>query len=132
MLATTSDGLLTLQYGPAYISGVRKQLDAELVAAGRSVEEFPVAAYHSVNIGDDPEACLDEACRFFDEYYGAGMFDRDAARSICAVGTPEACADQLVALAAEGVTHIALRMASWSQHEQLELLLEKVLPRLAA
>ncbi len=131
-VATKSDGLLTLQYGPSYISNVRKQLDAELETAGRSVEGFPVAAYHSVNIGDDPETCLDEACRFFDEYYGPGMFDRDAARSICAVGPPEACAEQLVALAAEGVTHIALRMASWRQREQLELALDKVLPAFAA
>ena len=43
-----------------------------------------------------------------------------------------AAALKLPSVFMQGVTHIALRMASWSQHEQLELLLEKVLPRLAA
>jgi alkanesulfonate monooxygenase SsuD/methylene tetrahydromethanopterin reductase-like flavin-dependent oxidoreductase (luciferase family) len=129
-VATKSDGLLTLQYGAGYISGIRKQLDPELRTAGREPGDFPVAAYHSINVGDDAERCLDEAQRFFDQYYGQGMFDRTAARSITAIGTPEECVEQLRALSAEGVTHIALRLASWRQREQLDLVLEKVLPAL--
>ena len=131
-VAAKADGLLTLQYFPGYIAGIRAQLGAELRAVGRPAEDFPVAAYHSINIGDDAERCLDEAQRFFDEYYGPGMFDRDAARSITAVGTPGECAEQLRTLVAEGVTHIALRVASWRQREQLDLVLEKVLPMLSA
>ncbi len=59
------------------------------------------------------------------------MFDRDTARSITAIGPPEECAEQLRTLVAEGVTHVALRIASWRQREQLDLVLEKVLPMLA-
>jgi alkanesulfonate monooxygenase SsuD/methylene tetrahydromethanopterin reductase-like flavin-dependent oxidoreductase (luciferase family) len=108
----------------------RRQLAEHLTAAGHDPAAFPIAAYHSINIGPDPEACLDEAQRFFDNYYGEGMFDRDAAAAMTAVGSPEQCANQLREVIAEGATHVALRMASWSQRQQLELLTDKVLPLL--
>jgi len=40
--------------------------------------------------------------------------------------------DQLRAVRDEGVTHIALRLASWRQREQLDLLTGKVLPAFLA
>ena len=49
-------------------------------------DAFPVAAYHSINVGSDREACLDETQRFFDYYYGDGVFGREAAASMAAVG----------------------------------------------
>ena len=49
-----------------------------------------------------------------------------------ATGTVEECADQLRALRDEGVNHVALRLASWRQHEQLDLLIGKVLPAFLA
>ena len=48
-----------------------------------------------------------------------------------AVGSPEQCAEQLRAVIEEGATHVALRLASWRQREQLDLLIGKVLPALA-
>jgi alkanesulfonate monooxygenase SsuD/methylene tetrahydromethanopterin reductase-like flavin-dependent oxidoreductase (luciferase family) len=130
-VATKSDGLLTVRARPGYIADTRRQLDEQLVAADRDPGTFPVAAYHSINIGPDPEACLDEARRFFDNYYGAGMFDRDGAAAMTAVGSPEQCAQQLRAVIDEGATHVALRLASWNQQAQFDLLIGKVLPAIA-
>jgi alkanesulfonate monooxygenase SsuD/methylene tetrahydromethanopterin reductase-like flavin-dependent oxidoreductase (luciferase family) len=48
------------------------------------------------------------------------------------VGTAEECVEQLRAVRDEGATHIALRLASWRQQEQLDLLVEKVLPAFLA
>jgi alkanesulfonate monooxygenase SsuD/methylene tetrahydromethanopterin reductase-like flavin-dependent oxidoreductase (luciferase family) len=131
-VATKSDGLLTVRLRPGYIAGVRAQLDDHLVGAGRDPGTFPVAAYHSVNIGPDAEACLDEAQRFFDHYYGEGVFDRDGAAAMTAVGSPEQCVEHLQEVIAEGSTHVCLRIASWDQRQQLELLIDKVLPALRA
>ena len=130
-VATKSDGLLTVRARPGYIADTRRQLDEQLVAAGRDPGAFPVAAYHSINIGPDPEACLDEARRFFDNYYGPGMFDRDGAAAMTAVGSPEQCAQQLRAVIDEGATHVGLRLASWNQQGQFDLLVDKVLPAMA-
>jgi len=130
-VATKSDGLLTVRARPGYITATRTQLDEQLHAVGRDPAEFPVAAYHSVNIGPDREACLDEAHRFFASYYGPEMFDREGAASITAVGSPEECVEQLQEVLAEGVTHLAVRLASWDQQRQFDLLVDKVLPALA-
>ena len=130
-VATKSDGLLTVRARPGYIADTRRQLDEQLVAAGRDPGAFPVAAYHSINIGPDPEACLDEAQRFFDNYYGPGMFDRDGAAAMTAVGSPEQCAQQLRAVIDEGATHVGLRLASWNQQGQFDLLIDKVLPAMS-
>jgi len=130
-VATKSDGLLTVRARPGYIADTRRQLDEQLVAAGRDPGAFPVAAYHSINIGPDPEACLDEARRFFDNYYGPGMFDRDGAAAMTAVGSPEQCAQQLRAVIDEGATHVGLRLASWNQQGQFDLLIDKVLPAMS-
>lgn len=129
-VAAKADGLLTVRGRPGYIAAIRGQLDEQLAAAGRNPASFPVAAYHSINIGPDRETCLDEARRFFDHYYGAGMFDREGAAAMTAFGPPEECAEQLRTVIGEGVTHLALRIASWRQQEQFELLTSKVLPAL--
>jgi len=131
-IATRSDGLLTVRTAPGYIAALRDRLAPELANAGKDPAQFPIAAYHSINIGPDREECLDEAQRFFDLYYGEGMFDRTGAAAITAAGPVEECVEQLRAVQAEGVTHLALRIASWRQREQLELVIDKVLPALAS
>jgi alkanesulfonate monooxygenase SsuD/methylene tetrahydromethanopterin reductase-like flavin-dependent oxidoreductase (luciferase family) len=131
-VATKADGLLTSRAAPGYLATIRTSLDEELRAAGKDPEAFPVAVYHSINIGPDREECLEEARRFFDNYYGEGVFGHDAALAMTAVGTPEECVEQLRAVRDEGVTHIALRLASWRPREQLDLLIEKVLPAFLA
>jgi alkanesulfonate monooxygenase SsuD/methylene tetrahydromethanopterin reductase-like flavin-dependent oxidoreductase (luciferase family) len=131
-VATMSDGLLSVRAAPGYIASNVAMLNDELRAAGRDQESFPVAAYHSINIGPDQEACLDEARRFFDCYYGEGVFGREGAAAMAAVGTVEQCVEQLRAVEAEGATHIALRIASWNQRDQLDRLIKEVIPAFLA
>jgi alkanesulfonate monooxygenase SsuD/methylene tetrahydromethanopterin reductase-like flavin-dependent oxidoreductase (luciferase family) len=131
-VATMADGLLTSRGAPGYIATSKSILDEELVAAGKDPNGFPIAAYHSINIGDDREACLTEARRFFDNYYGEGMFTREVAESMTAIGTVEECVEQLRAVQDEGANHVAIRLASWRPREQMDLLVEKVLPALTA
>jgi alkanesulfonate monooxygenase SsuD/methylene tetrahydromethanopterin reductase-like flavin-dependent oxidoreductase (luciferase family) len=120
--------VLTSRGAPGYIAANKALLDEELVAAGRDPGTFPVAAYHSINIGPDREACLDETVTFFHNYYGEGVFGRETASAMAAVGTVDECIEQLCEVRDEGATHIALRIASWNQREQLDLLIDKVLP----
>jgi alkanesulfonate monooxygenase SsuD/methylene tetrahydromethanopterin reductase-like flavin-dependent oxidoreductase (luciferase family) len=127
-VAAKADGLLTSRGAPGYISSSKTMLDGYLAEAGKDPVTFPVAAYHSINIGPDREVCLDEACRFFDLYYGESMFSRDMVASMCAVGEPGDCVQQLLDVRAEGANHITLRLASWEQQRQLDLLVDKVLP----
>jgi alkanesulfonate monooxygenase SsuD/methylene tetrahydromethanopterin reductase-like flavin-dependent oxidoreductase (luciferase family) len=127
-VATQADGLLTSRGAPGYIAALKNGLAEELHSAGKDPGTFPIAAYHSVNIGPDREECLDEARRFFGDYYGEGVFGREGALAMTAVGTPDECAEQLRAVRDEGATHISLRLASWRPREQLDLLIEKVLP----
>jgi alkanesulfonate monooxygenase SsuD/methylene tetrahydromethanopterin reductase-like flavin-dependent oxidoreductase (luciferase family) len=127
-VATMTDGLLSVRSAPGYIAENVAMLKDELRAAGRDAETFPVAAYHSINVGSDRETCLDEAQRFFDCYYGDGVFGREAAASMAAVGTVSECVEQLCAVRDEGATHIALRIASWDQRGQLDVLINDVLP----
>lgn len=129
-VATMSDGLLTSRGSVGYIASIKRLLDEELEKAGKDTTNFPVAAYHSINIGPDREKCLDEACRFFDNYYGEGMFTRDVAAAMTAVGTVDECVEQLRVVRDEGANHIAIRLASWNQREQLDLLIDKVIPGL--
>jgi alkanesulfonate monooxygenase SsuD/methylene tetrahydromethanopterin reductase-like flavin-dependent oxidoreductase (luciferase family) len=127
-VATKADGLLTSRSAPGYVAELKDGLSGELSAAGKDPDAFPIGVYHSVNIGPDREECLAEARRFFDNYYGDGVFGREGALAMTAVGTPEECAEQLRAVRDEGAAHISLRLASWRPREQLDLLVEKVLP----
>jgi alkanesulfonate monooxygenase SsuD/methylene tetrahydromethanopterin reductase-like flavin-dependent oxidoreductase (luciferase family) len=127
-VATMTDGFLSVRSAPGYIAENVAMLKDELRTAGRDAETFPIAAYHSINVGSDRETCLDEAQRFFDCYYGDGVFGREAAASMAAVGTVSECVEQLCTVRDEGATHIALRIASWDQRGQLEVLINEVLP----
>lgn len=129
-VATKADGLLTTQVRPGYVRDTRDQLEPLLVEAGKDPAAFPIAAYHSVNIGPDADACLAESMRFFDNYYGEGAFGPAGAAAMTAHGSPEQCAEQLQAVLDEGANHITIRLSSWSQREQFDLLVNKVLPRL--
>ena len=99
---------------------------------GRDPGTFPVAVYHNVNIGPDRDACLEEAGRFFDQYYGPGFIGADAARFFAATGSVDQCCQQLVDLIDQGATHIMLRIASFDQDRHWEPLVKGLPPSLLA
>jgi alkanesulfonate monooxygenase SsuD/methylene tetrahydromethanopterin reductase-like flavin-dependent oxidoreductase (luciferase family) len=124
---TFTDGLLTTQFGPNYLTGLGEQLHEELEKARRDAASFQLAVYHGIIVGPDRNVCLAEARRFYDEYYGAGMFDESAAEALTAAGPPERCISDLQDLIDQGATHIALRLPSWDQRGQFDMVLEQVL-----
>lgn len=130
--ARLADGYVTTRSGPRSLADVRTRLDDAVVSHGRDAGAFPLGVYHSINVGPDREACLDETQHFFDSYYGEGFFSREAAASITTVGPPECCIEDLLDLRQQGVTHIGLRLSSWRQREQFDLVVNEVLPQLEA
>ena len=128
-VATRADGWMTVQRFPGMLASCWSRLRELLSEQGRDPEQFPTAAYHNFNIGADRKKCLEETQRFLDAYYGP-VFEPQMVEAWTAAGTPEQCVEQLNGLARDGARHIALRATSWNQREQLDLLLEHVLPQL--
>jgi alkanesulfonate monooxygenase SsuD/methylene tetrahydromethanopterin reductase-like flavin-dependent oxidoreductase (luciferase family) len=62
-------------------------------------------------------------------YYNA-PFSRGALDRISAIGPDEACAQRIQQLMQAGVTTFAIRFMSYRQPEQLERLVQEVLPRI--
>jgi alkanesulfonate monooxygenase SsuD/methylene tetrahydromethanopterin reductase-like flavin-dependent oxidoreductase (luciferase family) len=126
--ASLTDGYLTSQAAKGYLADARAGLADQLNAVGKSIDNFPLGLYHNINVGPNAEICLDEAHRFYDNYYGPGFFDRSGAAAFTAYGSPEQCIEHLQELIGEGATHIGLRLATWSQRRQLETVIEQVMP----
>jgi alkanesulfonate monooxygenase SsuD/methylene tetrahydromethanopterin reductase-like flavin-dependent oxidoreductase (luciferase family) len=129
-VAAIGDGFQTSVMAPGSLSAMWGEVRGHLEEFGRDPDTFPVAVYHNVNIGPDRAACLEEAGRFFDQYYGPGFIGVDAARSFVATGTVDQCRQQLVDLIDQGARHIMLRVASFDQYRQWEPLIKELLPSL--
>jgi alkanesulfonate monooxygenase SsuD/methylene tetrahydromethanopterin reductase-like flavin-dependent oxidoreductase (luciferase family) len=104
------------------------ELRAALVEHGRDPDSFPIAGYHSINIGPDRHACVNDAITFFDRYYGKGFISPAAAHASTSAGTVEQCIDKIVELVEAGTTHIPIRVASLDQAPHWEPFVKEVLP----
>jgi alkanesulfonate monooxygenase SsuD/methylene tetrahydromethanopterin reductase-like flavin-dependent oxidoreductase (luciferase family) len=93
-------------------------------------KEFPIMAYHNVNIGKEREQCLSESKQFLDAYYGP-VFSTQQVESWTAAGTPDEVISDIRELIEQGATAVTLRMTSTNQDAQFRLLTEHVLPALA-
>lgn len=122
-----TDGLLTARSSESYARDLRSQLLDALGDAGRDASKFEFGLYHGISVGPDRDACLAEARRFYDEYYGAGMFDEAGAAAMTVAGPPERCAEEIRSLVDQGVTHLAFRLPSWDQQGKFDAAVEKVL-----
>jgi alkanesulfonate monooxygenase SsuD/methylene tetrahydromethanopterin reductase-like flavin-dependent oxidoreductase (luciferase family) len=101
------------------------------VKAQGAPDDFPVMAYHNINIGSDRDECLAESQRFLDAYYGP-VFSPPMVASWTAAGPPSACVDHLRDIIEQGATAITLRMTSWDQRGQFQRLVDEVLPAVLA
>jgi alkanesulfonate monooxygenase SsuD/methylene tetrahydromethanopterin reductase-like flavin-dependent oxidoreductase (luciferase family) len=130
-VATLADGWMTCNLAPGALAQMGAEVRRHLLDAGRDPDTFPVMAYHNVNIGPDRAACLADAKRFLDAYYGP-VFSEPMVEAWTAAGTPEQCAEHLAQLAAQGATRVTLRATSWDQAGQFRRLVDEVLPAVAA
>ncbi|MEL7155876.1 MAG: LLM class flavin-dependent oxidoreductase [Actinomycetota bacterium] len=130
-VARLADGFQTCVLAPGVLGAMRNDLVGFLAEEGRSADDFPMMAYHNVNIGPDADACLAESKRFLDAYYGP-VFTEPMVEAWTAAGTPEQCVAHLADLIDQGATEITLRCTSFDQEGQFRRLTEEVLPALTS
>jgi alkanesulfonate monooxygenase SsuD/methylene tetrahydromethanopterin reductase-like flavin-dependent oxidoreductase (luciferase family) len=126
-VARKADGWMTVQYFAGAFKLFWDELSQLLREEGKDPARFPNIAYHNININDDVGAGYAETKRFLDLYYGP-VFGEHNIRPWTALGSPEACIEQLRSLRQEGAKAITLRITSWEWQQQLERLTNEVLP----
>lgn len=126
-IATISDGFMTNYSGKENFAALLGNLGEALDEAGKAWESFQIGLYHNVNIGPSRADCLQATKAFCDRYYLPGHLDAWL-DNMTVAGTVDECVDQLARLSSEGIDHIALRITSFDQQEQLKVLLGEVLP----
>jgi alkanesulfonate monooxygenase SsuD/methylene tetrahydromethanopterin reductase-like flavin-dependent oxidoreductase (luciferase family) len=102
-------------------------LRAEAVAAGRAPESIETHLYHNVNLNDDWEAGLKESKTFLDLYYTTD-YSREWVEGWVSLGTAEQVIAKLKSYEAIGFDEVTLRITSWNQRDQLDRLINEVLP----
>jgi alkanesulfonate monooxygenase SsuD/methylene tetrahydromethanopterin reductase-like flavin-dependent oxidoreductase (luciferase family) len=131
-VAALADGFQTSVGSPGSLGAMWQEIKHHLSDLGRDPTGFPVAAYHSVNIGPDRRACLDEAVRFFAEYYGPGFIGPELAACMAATGTVKECREHLLDVIDQGATHVMIRIASFDQDRHWDPLVNELLPSVLA
>lgn len=102
-------------------------LREEAAAAGRAPESIETHLYHNVNLTSDYEAGLQESKSFLDLYYTTD-YSREWVEGWVSLGTPEQVVEKLKRYEAIGFDEVTLRITSWNQREQLDRLINEVLP----
>ena len=128
-VAEKADGFQTCVMAPGVLQAMRADVVKYLDEAGRDTDDFPIMAYHNINIGSDRESCLAESQQFLDAYYGP-VFTPPIVESWTAAGSPEQCRAHLQDIIEQGATEVTLRLTSFDQEGQFRRLTEEVLPGL--
>jgi alkanesulfonate monooxygenase SsuD/methylene tetrahydromethanopterin reductase-like flavin-dependent oxidoreductase (luciferase family) len=128
-VARYADGWMTNKLSPAEFGEQFGRIRAMAREEGRDPAALGSALYHNINITGDRAAGLAEAKAFLDAYYST-KFTPEFVEQWTIAGPPKHCAEQLRAYFAAGLGHMALRLASWKQREQLASFLAEVAPAL--
>lgn len=129
-VARFADGWMTNKLSPEEFRAQWSRIAAMAREEGRDPAALGSALYHNININEDRQAALEESKAFLDKYYTAN-FGAKFVEGWTAAGSPKQCAEQLRAYVDAGLSHIALRLASWDQRGQFTRFLEEVAPALA-
>ena len=128
-VARYADGWMTNKLSPAEFAQQFGRIRAMAREEGRDPSALGSALYHNINVNEDRDAALAEAKAFLDAYYTA-KFSLQFVAQWTIAGGPKECAEQLGAYSAAGLGHMALRLASWRQRDQLARFLGEVAPAL--
>jgi alkanesulfonate monooxygenase SsuD/methylene tetrahydromethanopterin reductase-like flavin-dependent oxidoreductase (luciferase family) len=127
-VATSADGWMTIGKTADEIARSLEYIRDYAEAAGRPLpRDFEACLYLNMNIQNDTDAAFEESGRYMEAYYNT-PFSRETLDRISAIGPAEACIQRIQQLTAAGVTTFAIRFMSFRQAEQLERLVQAVLP----
>lgn len=122
--ARLGDGIITTYCYANECRILRERAEEALARHGRSLPDFPLCAYTTVRLDDDPARAERETLEFLARYYGGGVQERGTV----GLGPPEVVADALRSFAEAGVTDLCIRFIGDDQQAQLERFTRDVLP----
>jgi alkanesulfonate monooxygenase SsuD/methylene tetrahydromethanopterin reductase-like flavin-dependent oxidoreductase (luciferase family) len=125
-----ADGWQTSVWDPADLEWRLADIDSQAVEAGRDPKSIEKHLYHNVNINEDQEAALDESKKFLDLYYTTD-YKRPFLEGWVATGSVEQIVEHLKVYERLGFDEVTLRITSWNQRQQLDRLINEVLPHFA-
>lgn len=130
-VARYADGWMTNKVSPEQF----KQQWARILEMAREEGRDPAglgnALYHNINVQEDRNAALQESKAFLDKYYTSN-FSAAFVEGFTTGGNPKECIRELKDYFNAGISHIALRFASWDQRGQLGRFLNEVVPAFAS
>lgn len=94
---------------------------------GRDQHEITTHLYHNINVNEDRDAALAESKKFLDVYYTED-YSLDFVGEWVACGSPEQIIEHLRVYERIGFDEVTLRITSWNQLEQLERVINEVVP----
>lgn len=108
-----------------------QDIDEQAVTLGRAPRTIERHLYHNININDDQEAAIEESKKFLDLYYTTN-YPRDYVKGWFATGSVEQVVEHLRAYERLGFGEVTVRITSWNQRQQLDRLINDVLPHFAS
>lgn len=126
-VARLADGWLTSAHGfPTNIA----KLNQYLTEGGRDPDTFPNNVVMHINIHPDRDTAIEQTKKWWANYYGPASPPPISYGT--AAGTPQQVIDKLNEVVRMGARGFALRLTSWQQKEQFEILANEVLPHVRA
>lgn len=122
-----ADGWQTSKWQLDDLAWRLKDIDDQAVEMGRDPKSIERHAYHNVNLNDDQNVAIEESKKFLDLYYTTD-YDRSFVDGWVATGSVEQVVEHIRQYEELGFDEITLRITSWNQREQLERLINEVLP----
>lgn len=130
-VARYADGWMTNKVSPEQFRQQWARIKAMAREEGRDPTKLGNALYHNINIQQDRKAALAESKAFLDKYYTSN-FSAAFVEGFTTAGNPGHCIQELKDYFNSGLQHVALRLTSWDQQEQLKRFLNEVAPAFAS
>ncbi len=122
-----TDGWQTSKWNPDDLGWRIADLRQKVAEAGRDPASISTHLYHNVNLTDDLETATAESKKFLDLYYTTD-YSQEHVRGWVAQGTATDVIERLKMYEGLGFGGVTLRITSWNQRQQLDRLINEVLP----
>jgi alkanesulfonate monooxygenase SsuD/methylene tetrahydromethanopterin reductase-like flavin-dependent oxidoreductase (luciferase family) len=127
-VARVADGWQTAVIRPGDFAQRWASLRTFLREHGKDPDRYETSMYYNVNLGDRA-AAREETLEFLRKYYLIENYPEAAFDAWTAWGSPEEVVERLEAYVAAGLQTFIVRFPSWRMRHQLDLFIERVLPR---